>query len=433
VYVAAGVKNDLLYQEFAMKKCLWRFASVLCLVSVLVACSAPPITGEPGSASVNEMATNVAMTLQALAPGSTQRAEPTATPTSVPEQPANLLPHSLYILAPDSQAISQIYRLEVDGRKKLQLTAEPANVEDYDVSPADGRLAFQVNNQLMLLAADGSDRRIVAEFAPDAQASFHPTFSPDGQTLAYAQNGLNLYSVAAGTSSLVIQDQMEDVGNGVLLPIETYSPERYSPDGTRLLVALGHWEVAPSHAIYDPATNGLVRQEDVQEYRFCCSFHGGPAWSPDGSSFYGVASAHDFAYQSGELWRVDATSGKVTRSLAAINGMLNLPKELYPAPDGDLYFFLGTYSQASGYFDAPVLQMVRSAPDGVTDRAVLRNENFVLMREALWAPDASFVIVASAPDRSWNQAGGVLELYPTDGQKVPVWLAPLGSQLKWGP
>jgi hypothetical protein len=74
-----------------------------------------------------------------------------------------------------------------------------------------------------------------------------------------------------------------------------------------------------------------------------------------------------------------------------------------------------------------------SAPDGVTDRTVLRDENFRLMEEALWAPDASFVIVATLPERSWDQGGGVLELYPTDGQKELVWLAPYGQQMKWGP
>jgi hypothetical protein len=98
-----------------------------------------------------------------------------------------------------------------------------------------------------------------------------------------------------------------------------------------------------------------------------------------------------------------------------------------------LYFFFGTYDSASGFFDAPVLNLVRSAPDGVTDRTVLRNENFRMMEEALWAPDASFVIVATAPERSWNQGGGVLELYPTDGQNGSVWLASFGQQMKWGP
>ena len=176
-----------------------------------------------------------------------------------------------------------------------------------------------------------------------------------------------------------------------------------------------------------------MRYAEVKDYIYCCSFHGGPAWSPDNSSFYGVASAHDFAYQSGELWKVDAASGALTRMLKADDGMLNLPKEIFLAPDGLLYFFFGTYRMDSGYFDAPVLELVRSAPDGVTGRTVLRHENFRLMNEALWAPDANFVIVASASDPSADRSGGILELYYTDAQKQVVWLAPFGRQLRWGP
>jgi hypothetical protein len=55
------------------------------------------------------------------------------------------------------------------------------------------------------------------------------------------------------------------------------------------------------------------------------------------------------------------------------------------------------------------------------------------MDQALWASDASFVIVATILGRDWNLDGGVLELYYTNGQKDPVWLAPFGREMKWGP
>jgi hypothetical protein len=119
---------------------------------------------------------------------------------------------------------------------------------------------------------------------------------------AYGQNGLNLYDLSTGESKLVIENQYgEPLPNGARLPIEIFMPERYSPDGKKLLVALGHWEVLPSHAVYDPDTNTLVRYEEVKDYIYCCSFHGGPVWSPDSTSFYGVASVHDTVYQSGDV------------------------------------------------------------------------------------------------------------------------------------
>jgi Tol biopolymer transport system component len=338
----------------------------------------------------------------------------------------------LYFLGNDNQALGQISRLERDGKNKTQLTSEPLKVWDYDVSRADGSLAYETNGQLILVNADGSNRRVLVQGAPnpDVGGLYHPTFSPDGKTLAFSYNGLNLYNISTGVSSQVLTDQLQDNGSGQMLPVETYMPERYSPDGTKLLVALGHWEVSPSHAIYVPTTNALIRQQGVGDSLECCSYYGGPAWTPDSSSLYGVASLHDSAYKFGQLWRIDAANGNITRMLTSGD---DLPKQPYLAPDGQLYFFYGTYSKDSGFFDAPVLQLVRSAPDGVTGRTVLRNENFVLMNEALWAPDASFVIVATAIGRDWNQAGGVLELYSIDGQKAKVWLAPFGQMMKWGP
>ena len=237
----------------------------------------------------------------------------------------------------------------------------------------------------------------------------------------------------------MIEDQWTDPTQNVpRLPIELYSPVSYSPDGTKLLVALDHWESAPSHAVYHPDTNALVKYTEVKDYIYCCSFHGGPVWSPDSASFYGVASVHDTSYQMGELWRIDAGTGALTRMLRTDMfrtgiGTAYLPKEIYLAPDGHLYFFFGMFQTNSGYWEPPALNMVRSSPDGVTDRIVLRDENFTMMNEALWAPDASFVIVSTAPSRYQKQDGGVLELYYTDAQKSMVWLVPFGYQMKWGP
>ena len=419
-----------------MKKDFRPFATLIALAFVISSCASPAGVAETQPSSSEQVGTVVAMTLQALMPTVAETPTVAEKSTDVPEAAASSLPHSLYFLGRDSQSITQLYRMQRDGKTVTQLTFEPVNVTDYDVSMVDGSLSYVASNQLLLANADGSNRHVLIDggTGPDLRGSYGPVFSPDGGTLAYAHNGLNLYSVSTGVSNLVIEDQYGDpLPEGQRLPIETYMPERYSPDGTKLLLALGHWEVAPSHAVYYPETNALVRYEEVQDYIYCCSFHGGSAWSADSLSFYGAASVHDTAYKSGELWKVNAADGALTRMLKTDNGKTNLPKEIYSAPDGNLYFFLGSYNLDSGFFEAPVLELVRSAPDGVTNLTVLRDENFVMMNEALWAPDASFVIVAMSAGRDWDQDGGVLELYPTDGQKGIVWLAPYGEQMKWGP
>jgi hypothetical protein len=112
-------------------------------------------------------------------------------------------------------------------------------------------------------------------------------------------------------------------------------------------------------------------------------------------------------------------------------GAYNLASFPYAASDGNLYFFYNTALSPDGFIDRPPLQIVRSALDGITGRTILRPETFESLNEALWSPDASFVIVAKAPAPT-VYAGGVLELYYTDGVTGMIALLPFGQQLKWG-
>ena len=108
----------------------------------------------------------------------------------------------------------------------------------------------------------------------------------------------------------------------------------------------------------------------------------------------------------------------------------NYAYEPHLAPDGKLYFF---FHSANTEFNARTpLQLVSSEADGVTNRTVLLPETFQLMNEALWALDASFVIVATAPIADVYQ-GGLLELYYTHAENGMLSLAPFGQMLKWGP
>lgn len=409
------------------------FSIMTFAVLTLSACASPSGDGTDQPLTADQAATIAVATLQAL---------PSNTP--VPELPAEVLPHLLYYLSNDGiyrrdngTLLLQVYRMERDGKTISRLTDEPSGVDGYDVSLVDGTVAFIADNQLVLVNGDGSNRRVLVDggsaklennphFYKDPVSQ--PVFSPDGRTIAYSRKGLNLYDISSAISNLVIADQRSEMG----LPIETYSPTRYSPDGTKLLVALGHWEVPPEYAIYDPETGALVRSAQEQGF-FCCN---GPVWSLDGSSFYGVTPEFQYAFQVAEIQRVDAVTGAVTTlfpfNVRANNETMNSPSSPYFAPDGWLYYFFGSYRVDSGYYEPPVVQLIRSAPDDVINRTVIRPENFVLMREVLWAPDAGFVIVEMASRRDSNDLG-VLELYYTDAQKSPVWLAPFGSQMKWGP
>lgn len=386
--------------------------------------SIPPSSPDPA-----KLGTVVALTLTALAPIS-----PSATATaSATDVPTELLPHRLYYLGTDSAGLIQVFLIERDGVTRRQITFEPVNVNDYDVSPVDGSVAYVADNQIFYVNADGSGRRVlIYPTSVDPNNPFmsimgSPVFSMDGQTLAYDHKGVQIYSFATDTSKLVIKNQVDSAGDNLFVPRELYSPERYSPDGTKLFINLSYYE-GGSSAIYYPATNDLVRLNGGEGALICCD---DTEWSPDSSSVY-AANPSMGMFSSG-LWRVDAATGQVTTLIQgdAGGGNYNVADEAYLAPDGQLYFFFATVSSPAGIVTRSPLQLVRSAPDGVTGRTVLSAETFELLNEALWAPDASFVVVTIASSQEVYQ-GGQAEIVYLDGRPNVV-LASFARQMKWGP
>jgi hypothetical protein len=407
----------------------------LFLMLAILSCDLPiPSVPLPTSAvttappfSPDQVGTAVAMTLTAAVPAGSSTAIPT------PGGVAASLPHTFHYLAPDSAGITQVFRIESDGTTQRQITAEPVSVSDYDVSLVDGSVAYVANNQLLLIDADGSNRRMVVDGGvvdpnnPFMSNISNPVFSPDRQMLAYGHQGLRMYSFATDDAELIIENQVDEVGGGLFVPRELYSPERYSPDGTKLLITLGYYEGASS-AIYNPATNALVRLEGGEGALICCDE---AEWSADSASIY-AANPTMGMFSSG-LWKVDATTGEVTTLIQGDEGggSYNLADEAYLAPDGQLYFLFATVTAPEGIVTRAPLQLVRSAPDGVTGRTVLSGEDFRLLNEALWAPDASFLIAAIAPSEEITQ-GGQAKIVYVDGRPSVV-LAPFAQQMKWGP
>jgi hypothetical protein len=415
-------------RRYKMQKKNFPLVGLVVLMLAALACSLPAAGNNP-EAPTNEVSTIVAATLQALTPVGGETPAPAPTPVG-------LLPRPLYFLNNDSTGLAQVFRLETDGKTVKQVTFEPAAVGAYDVSPANGSVAYISNNQLLLVNADGSGRKLLIDGGPvDPNDMFitslsSPVFAPDGQTLAFSNQGLVLYGISTGVVNVVLQRLTTDPITGALRPAEMYIPQSYSPDGTKILITVAIPNSDGfSPQIYTVASKVLTPLTGSDGARLCCGWQ---AWAADSSTLY-VASVSVGMFGSG-LWRMDAVSGNQTTLLPteAGGGAYNLAAYPYLAPDGNLYYFYTTATSPDGMFvDRAPLQIVRSAADGVTGRTALRPESYPLLNEALWAPDASFVLTVTAPVQD-VVLGGLVELVYTDGQQGVVQLLPYAYWLKWG-
>lgn len=201
----------------------------------------------------------------------------------------------------------------------------------------------------------------------------------------------------------------------------------YTANENKLILTLGYYEGA-STGIYDINSGTLTRLDNEQRAIICC---GDYSLSADASSLY--AGSPTFGMFAAGLWRVDMNTGAVNPLLFGDyeTDPVEVSDNPFIAPDGQLYYFYASVPNTGDMVNRPPLQLVRSAADGVTGRTVLRPETFTSMNEALWAPDASFVIVANGSEQVY--AGGEAQLYYTDGQKTMISLVPSVQSMKWGP
>ena len=364
--------------------------------------------------------------MQALTPGGLN-AEATPAPTF---PGGGLLPHSLYFLNNDSSGFVQIYRLETDGTTNRQISFEPGNVESYDVSPVDGSVAYSSNNQLLLVNADGSGRRVLVDGGPlGSDESYYTSrvggvaWSPGGETIAFGYGGLNFYALASGSVNKVL-DNIIDTTPGFSILREGYGPVRFSPDGRILLINIGYYE-GGVYALYYLSGSTLVRTSDNPVS--CCE----GSWAPDGSAYF-LASPYLGMISPG-LWRLNA-DGTVVALLSSDfspGSPVHFAQAPILGPDGQLYYFYNSLATVEDVENRLPLYMVRSGPDGVTGRTNIIPTPFDQVNEILWSPDAAFAILAIAPVPDVYQ-GGQAEVIYTDGRPA-ISLLPFARDMRWGP
>ncbi len=141
-----------------------------------------------------------------------------------PEVTSFALPDNLFFLAADEAGVVQLWQMP-PGAAPFPLTQATADVTRYAVA-LDGRFAvYSSDSQLWLASFTNGLGTPIPLTALTADTDPAPDVSPDGQTIAYADGGVQLVSTSGDGLPLLADTDTE-----------TYHRPRWSPDGTRLLV-----------------------------------------------------------------------------------------------------------------------------------------------------------------------------------------------------
>ncbi len=343
---------------------------------------------------------------------------------------AGRLPSSLYFLDGPSEE-AQLWRLERDGFTRMQITDEDAGVDEFAVSPAAGTIAFVSNNQLFLMDGDGENRRLVADGRQvdrGTEESYfrnivgNPVFSPDGQTLAYAFDGLHLYNLATGEDQHVLTNLGNLLGEPFVFAKEVYVPGPWSPDGSQLLIIMSY---------YEGSTLAVMELDAEEPFRrlwsdgpVCCLF----SWAADSQSVL-VANPY-YTMDIPGLWRYDAKTGEQSVVVPGLNedGSINFVGWPQQLTSGELVFFHANLERFSP--DVGIsLVMVRSDSDGANLTQV-RQEEFRIS-EVLWAQDGSVALILGSCCGGGRQVilarpdASPLEVLIDEGQQI--------RNMAWGP
>lgn len=210
---------------------------------------------------------------------------------------------------------SDMYTVNPDGTELTQLTSTDGAEWNPVVSPDGRKLAFTYGEgvpgygfyvqDIYTMNIDGTglknltnngDSRDLGYF--DYERSYHPTWSPDGETLAFTHeisdgvHGSRIYTMKAdGTERTDITDD----GSA------HESDPAWSPDGQKIAFVNGNYDIGVMNA--DGTERTRLTDDPAEDYS--------PAWSPDGRQIAFV-STRDY---NAEIYTMDADgTNQVNRS-----------------------------------------------------------------------------------------------------------------------
>lgn len=164
----------------------------------------------------------------------------------------------------------QVFSLSVRGGQPRNLSASAA--DDYDPAPSpDGRLiAFSRQGEIWLMNADGSGQRLLA------RGGSHPTWSPNGRTIAFDGGGPGECPPEAFRCGHLVAVWTVRVDGSALRRHDAASRNAsWSPSGRRIAYEGGIDPYGDAHGI-------RVANVDGGNARWVARAGSQPAWSPNG-------------------------------------------------------------------------------------------------------------------------------------------------------
>lgn len=277
-------------------------------------------------------------------------------------------PDGRRLMASSRRELANLYSLEIESREEEQVTTDFGIQSFPDVSPLDGRLAFQTSGpgeeargSLLARPAAAGNRPV-----PLASSGFDAKWSPDGRMLAFLRgltNKLELWKVDANGSNEMRLTPPQVLGGG-RTGMPYYHPAthyNWSPDGTKLafsIVESGRRNIA---IISNDGSRGTTVTSNTDPD---LSIHS-PFWSPDGSRLAYITAPR--SYMASGIRSVCVVEIEGGRTTTLINHDASL--RLLGWSGSDLYVALG----ASRVLTPPEdVRLIRISARGGEEKTVVR-------------------------------------------------------------
>jgi hypothetical protein len=265
------------------------------------------------------------------------------------------IPYSFYFLINKTKNEKlQIFAIPKGDTELKQITYEPNSVVNIDVSHVNGDIIFIEEQDLFIIDKNGNNKRIIANNIRRMQ------WSPDGETIAYWNGELNIFSINENKILYTYKFINKNI----------YGNMQYSPNGELLAIQYEKY----SFVIIDLNSHNITNIQAQADRSKLYSSSSALMWSGDSKNLYLWESidggAGSMVIWHG-LWKFDiyGKGGPVfpTSTKGGQSEYISAPwqKEI----SSELNYLL--YQQGYNKY-----KLVKSDNDGISNRKVIRNETY---------------------------------------------------------